>query len=215
MNWKYKYSYSTKIPNKVTVTELKRLNTVLEQTDEVRITDIIEKPSFMREEEEKNASGTAYGTLVHNLMQRLDFNNPNVSEIIKSVNADEKTKKSLEKQINEFLQTKFYSEVKKAKKVYKEAPFNLEVKAEEVYDITDDSKNDILMIQGIVDMYYETEEGLVLVDYKTDKVENEHELIKRYKKQLDYYKEALERLTEKKVSKMYIYSFSLKKEIEM
>ena len=71
------------------------------------------------------------------------------------------------------------------------------------------------MIQGIVDMYYETEEGLVLVDYKTDKVENELELIKRYKKQLDYYKEALERLTEKKVSKMYIYSFSLKKEIEM
>ena len=121
----------------------------------------------------------------------------------------------LEKQINEFLQTNFYSEVKKAKKVYKEAPFNLEVKAEEVYDITDDSKNDILMIQGIVDMYYETEEGLVLVDYKTDKVENELELIKRYKKQLDYYKEALERLTEKKVSKMYIYSFSLKKEIEM
>ena len=215
LNWKYKYSYSTKIPNKVTVTELKRLNTVLEQTDEVRITDIIEKPSFMSEEGEKNASGTAYGTLVHNLMQRLDFNNPNVSEIIKSVNADEKTKKSLEKQINEFLQTKFYSEVKKAKKVYKEAPFNLEVKAEEVYDITDDSKNDILMIQGIVDMYYETEEGLVLVDYKTDKVENELELIKRYKKQLDYYKEALERLTEKKVSKMYIYSFSLKKEIEM
>ena len=73
-------------------------------------------------------------------MQRLDFNNPNVSEIIKSVNADEKTKKLLEKQINEFLQTNFYSEVKKAKKVYKEAPFNLEVKAEEVYDITDDSK---------------------------------------------------------------------------
>lgn len=215
LNWKYKYSYSTKIPNKVTVTELKRLNTVLEQTDEVRITDIIEKPSFMSEEGEKNASGTAYGTLVHNLMQRLDFNNPNVSEIIKSVNADEKTKKLLEKQINEFLQTNFYSEVKKAKKVYKEAPFNLEVKAEEVYDITDDSKNDILMIQGIVDMYYETEEGLVLVDYKTDKVENELELIKRYKKQLDYYKEALERLTEKKVSKMYIYSFSLKKEIEM
>ena len=45
--------------------------------------------------------------------------------------------------------------VREAKGIYKEAPFNLEVRAEDVYDIADESKNDILMIQGIIDMYFE------------------------------------------------------------
>lgn len=179
-----------------------------------KIGDLIEKPDFMNDGENK-IIGTAYGTLVHNLMQRLDFRNPNIEKIIDSVDADDKTKKNLKKELENFLQSNLYKEVKNAKKVYKEAPFNLEVRAEEVYDIKDESKNDILMIQGIIDMYFENEEGIVLVDYKTDKVEFELELIKRYKKQLDYYEEALAKLTNKKIVKKYIYSFALKKAIEV
>ena len=91
----------------------------------------------------------------------------------------------------------------------------LEVRASDVYDIADESKNDILMIQGIIDMYFENEEGIVLVDYKTDKADSELELIKKYKKQLDYYEEALAKLTNEKIVKKYIYSFSLKKAIEI
>ena len=64
-------------------------------------------------------------------------------------------------------------------------------------------------------MYFENEEGIVLVDYKTDRVDSELELIKRYKKQLDYYEEALARLTNQKIVKKYIYSFSLKKAIKV
>ena len=71
------------------------------------------------------------------------------------------------------------------------------------------------MIQGIIDMYFENEEGIVLVDYKTDKADSELELIKKYKKQLDYYEEALAKLTNEKIVKKYIYSFSLKKAIEI
>ena len=214
LNFKYKYAYSTKIPNKVTVTELKRLNTVLDEDDEMKINDMIERPEFMNDGE-KTIGGTAYGTLVHNLMQRLDFDNPNIDKILNSVDADDKTKISLKREIESFLKSNLYAEVKKAKKIYKEAPFNLEVRAEDVYDIADESKNDILMIQGIIDMYFENEEGIVLVDYKTDKVDSELELIKRYKKQLDYYEEALAKLTEQKIVKKYIYSFSLKKALKV
>ena len=64
-------------------------------------------------------------------------------------------------------------------------------------------------------MYFENEEGIVLVDYKTDKVDSELELINRYKKQLDYYEEALAKLTEQKIVKKYIYSFSLKKALKV
>ena len=66
-------------------------------------------------------------------------------------------------------------------------------------------------------MYYEKENGnLVLVDYKTDFVEkDESELIEKYKVQLDFYKQALELGTNKKVEEVYIYSLYLNKEIKI
>ena len=58
-------------------------------------------------------------------------------------------------------------------------------------------------------------DGIVLVDYKTDRIDSKEEFITRYKMQLDYYKKALETLTDKKVSKVYIYSFNLNETIEV
>ena len=63
------------------------------------------------------------------------------------------------------------------------------------------------MIQGIIDVYWEEEDALVLLDYKTDRVSSPEELISRYQLQLDYYAEALERLIGKKVKEKLIYSF--------
>ena len=148
-------------------------------------------------------------------MQRLDMKNPNIEKIIDSVDADEKTKISLKKDLLNFLESDLYNEIKNADKIYKEAPFNLEVKVKDVYNADDASKDDTLMIQGIIDLYYEKNDKIILVDYKTDRVKDENELIKRYKKQLDYYEEALSKLLSKKILKKYIYSFSLKKAIEI
>ena len=65
------------------------------------------------------------------------------------------------------------------------------------------------MVQGIIDVFWEDADGLVLLDYKTDHVKTAEELKNRYKTQLDFYKRALEQATGKKVVKCYIYSFSL------
>ena len=65
-------------------------------------------------------------------------------------------------------------------------------------------------------MYYiDKDDNLNLLDYKTDYVENgkENELVKKYKKQLDLYKEALEEALNRKVDKVYIYSVYLGKAI--
>ncbi len=70
-----------------------------------------------------------------------------------------------------------------------------------------------VLIQGIIDVFFEEEGEIVVVDYKTDAVSSEKELIGRYQVQLDYYGEALERLTGKKVKQKIIYSFALGKEI--
>ena len=69
-------------------------------------------------------------------------------------------------------------------------------------------------MQGIIDLYYINEnDELVLVDYKTDYVENgkEAELIHKYNKQLELYKNALEESLNRKVNKVYIYSVYLEK----
>lgn len=216
LNWKYKYANSLEIPNKLTVSMLKTSSGKISlKSFENKINVLVEKPQFMLSAEEKNMKGSDYGTLIHSIMQKLDFKNPNISEIVQNLEIEDSTKKILEKQINDFLQTPFYEKVKKAEKIYKEVPFNLDVKAGYLYEIQDESEDDIIKLEGVIDMYFETDEEITLLDYKTDKVKNEIELIEKYKMQLEYYKMALERLTNKKVTKMYIYSFCLKKEIEV
>ena len=71
------------------------------------------------------------------------------------------------------------------------------------------------MIQGIIDMYFENEEGIVLVDYKTDRVKDVEEIKKRYEVQLKYYKKAIEKMLGIKVKNTYIYLVTYNKVIEM
>ena len=73
----------------------------------------------------------------------------------------------------------------------------------------------MVLIQGIIDVYFEEDGDIVVADYKTDRVEEGAELIRRYQVQLDYYAEALERLTGKKVKEKIIYSFALLQEIKL
>ena len=73
-----------------------------------------------------------------------------------------------------------------------------------------------MLVQGIIDLYYINKENeLILVDYKTDFLQSEQELIDKYKIQLELYKKALEEALGKKVCHIYIYSTYLGKEIEI
>ena len=117
--------------------------------------------------------------------------------------------------ILEFTKSNIWEQLKTAKKIYQEKPFYINVPAKQIYE--QDIEEDIL-VQGIIDLYYiDKDDNLNLLDYKTDYVENdkENELVQKYKKQLDLYKEALEQALNKKVDKVYIYSVYLGKEIEM
>ena len=70
--------------------------------------------------------------------------------------------------------------------------------------------NEDLLIQGIIDCYFEEENGLILVDYKTDSLfwGGRREMIEQYRTQIKLYKEALEMITNKKVQEAYLYLFS-------
>lgn len=79
------------------------------------------------------------------------------------------------------------------------------------------SEEELILVQGIIDAWFEEEDGIVLLDYKTDVVgeEGEELLRRRYRIQLDYYRQALEQLTGKKVKEELIYSFALGKSLAL
>lgn len=72
-----------------------------------------------------------------------------------------------------------------------------------------------ILVQGIIDVFYERDGAITLLDYKTDKVKSAEELILRYKKQMELYKEAICRATGKEVNRIVLYSFSLEETIDV
>ena len=73
-------------------------------------------------------------------------------------------------------------------------------------------RSDELLVQGVIDLWFEEPDGLVVVDYKTDRVNKktgDKVLRTRYSAQLEIYAEALAQATGKKVKECIIYSFAL------
>lgn len=82
-------------------------------------------------------------------------------------------------------------------------------------DRTVDSSTEKVILQGIIDAFIMEEDGIILVDYKTDRVKDGEELRNRYQKQIDLYSEALEQILGKKVQRRVLYSFSLGEEVDL
>ena len=76
---------------------------------------------------------------------------------------------------------------------------------------------ELVLVQGVIDAYMEEEDGLVLIDYKTDRVPGgragRERLAERYRQQVAYYQRALEQLTGKKVKENIIYSLTLQESV--
>ena len=102
-------------------------------------------------------------------------------------------------------------QAKKNGKLYEEQPFVIAKPANNIYQ--EYGSDQAVLIQGIIDAYFEEEDGLVLLDYKTDYIKTKEELIRRYEKQLKVYADALEQMTGKKVKESLMYSFVLGEEI--
>lgn len=96
------------------------------------------------------------------------------------------------------------------KLLYKERPFVIGLPARTVKQQWD--SDEMILVQGIIDAYFEEQDEIVLLDYKTDKVDDGEKLVKKYREQLDYYQKALEQVTGKKVKEKIIYSVTLGEE---
>ena len=95
----------------------------------------------------------------------------------------------------------------------REKPFMMGVSASELDKRF--SEDEMVLVQGIIDAWFIEDGEIVLLDYKTDRVDSEDELTERYRLQLELYKRALEASCDLKVKEVYIYSFALHKVIAL
>ena len=183
-----------------------------------------EKPKFLQEEKDNQITNAQKGTLTHLCLQKLkpkkEYNLEKIQTLIQNLEMNkiitEKEREAINPyKILQFTKSKIWEQLKNAKEYYQERPFYINVPASEIYNEDIDEN---VLVQGIIDLYFVNEIGnIVLVDYKTDYVENgkELELVEKYKNQLELYKQALEEALNTKVDKVYIYSVYLEKEIEI
>ncbi len=221
LQWKYDYIKASELPTLLTVTELKKMKDAElyeDYSQRMYAPKLVKKPAFL--EKNRKLTGAEIGTAVHAVMQKLDYKKELSEEQIK-VQMDDMVRKELitpeqracvdvHKIIN-FFNSNIGKRMLNAEKVYREIPFHIQLKAIEVYNELPKEKyhNEYIMLQGIIDCYFEEEDGVVLVDYKTDYIrDGELEKAKeKYKVQLEYYKRAIEEITGKKVKEKYLYLF--------
>ena len=62
------------------------------------------------------------------------------------------------------------------------------------------------LLQGVIDCAFREGDGWILLDYKTDRVVDEEAFVQRYQPQLNWYATALERITGRPVTEMWLYA---------
>lgn len=181
-------------------------------------------PKFMKEE--KPLVGALRGVAYHRVLELMDFKAPectgNPQAAVDSMYAAGRITKEMHDCIRpKHFEWLFRTEIGKrmceaaAKNaLYKEKQFVMGIPAREL--LPDQDSDELVLVQGIIDCYFEEEDGLVLVDYKTDSITKGQEeiLLSRYHVQLVLYKKALEQIAGKRVKEGGIYSFALGKWIE-
>lgn len=223
LEYKYPYLTSTQIPTKTSVTKIKQMKLDLakqgtNQEQETQVT--FAKPKFLKDSEDEVITSAQKGTLVHLCMQKLDekkeYSLKDIENLIQELQAKEiitelEAKAISPNKVYNFTKSAIWKELKLAKEVYKERPFYINIPAKDIYG---EDLEETVLVQGIIDLYYiDKDDNLILVDYKTDYVEEgkEQELVDKYKEQLKLYEQALEQALHKKVYKKYIYSVYLNK----
>lgn len=217
LNWQYKHQSIEGIPTKTSVSKLKE-----KREQEVQIT---QEPKFINEEAKTKLTGAQKGTLIHLCLQKMketeEYNLEKITELIEELKDKEiiteiEVQNIDKEKLLEYTNSQLWTELKQAKEIHKEHPFYINIKASRIYNQINKEDDEEILVQGVIDLFFiDKDDKLILVDYKTDYVQNENELVEKYKGQLELYKEALEQSLNKKVDKMCIYSVYLNKLIEI
>ena len=236
-NFQYPFQEEAQYKTKMSVTEIKKRTQLMEQSNEDAITwEDIEKsykmksytkvvPKFIESQSTEctsHQSGAYRGTAFHRFMELWDFTKvleevqfPTILQewIYKGQMTQEQVDCIPLSDVQCFMKSPIASRMYAAAQrgeLYKEQPFVLGVPAKQVYG---GETTETVLVQGIIDVYFVEGEKIILMDYKTDHIKSEQELVRRYHAQLEYYAQALTQLTGKTVEECFIYSSELGKSI--
>ena len=176
-----------------------------------------EKPAFY-------GGGAARGTAYHRMLQHLSFTRcrsfgqvtEEMDKLVQEGKVSAKDRKLTDSRVLwEFFRSPLGRRMTEAEEkglLKKETQFMVGIPAREM-DMGD--SDELVLVQGMIDAYVKEEDGLLLVDYKTDQAESGEELLERYRIQIRYYARALEQLTGEKVKEAVLYSLRFQKEFSV
>lgn len=234
LNFEYPYKEAVKKSASISVTEIKKIQQIYEEENLseslFKNKTTLKKPKFItKDKKEENLTGARKGTIVHLIMEILDLSKVNTEEEIKSqiedlikrkIITEVESKVITPKKILKFFQSTLGNRMLSSKFVKREQKIYNQIKIKDIYlnqDNIEIYKDESIMLRGVIDVYFEEDGEIVIIDYKTDKVNhyNEDEIITRYNKQLEIYSKALTELTGKKVKEKYLYLFNIDKEVRI
>ncbi|MBQ7935342.1 MAG: PD-(D/E)XK nuclease family protein, partial [Clostridia bacterium] len=215
LDWVYPHLTAVGLPAKLSVSELKGIREAEEDAQPLLEQQI--KNSVPRFAEGNKPRGNDVGNALHQALQFCDFTrlqkNPE-EELARLVAEDFISEKQralipVEK-IRRFTQSDCFEALMSAETYYKEERFLFPMPAAQLFGAQAEGE---ILIQGVLDCYWVEGDRAVILDYKTDRVQDPQELIDRYRVQMDLYEEALKRVRNLTVIRREIYSFSLEKTI--
>ena len=201
----YRDELLTKQSAKITVTEIAKSET----GDKL----YLRRPDFAGE---GGLTAAEKGTAMHTFMQYADHSaaetdpDSEADRLAENGILTEEERNSLNMaQLAEFFASELYMRMKNSDMVRREQKFLVKKSDAGLDDERLMEYNKDSMLQGIADCMFEEDGELVLVDYKTDRVNDPETLISRYDLQIKLYAAALSRIFGKNVKEAYLYSFSL------
>lgn len=220
LSWHYDAEDLTGITAKMTVSEIKQRFAESQREDEPASLPLVpaagapawRRPQFLQQK--GRLSGAERGTLMHGIMQHLDLHGDLTREGLRAQVAKMEEKGMIaaghESAVNytsieRFCQSDLGRRMKDATRIWRELPFSRMIPVGEVNPAYRDSREKIF-VQGVIDVLFEEADGsLVLLDYKTDRDTAPDKIRRRYAKQIELYREAVESILGKPVKESILF----------
>lgn len=226
LSWKYPYQMATKKMSKQSVSELKRMAELQDETSGYEFAGkrqnlLFHKPKFL---EQKTLSPAERGTIMHTVMQHMPLNEAptllSIEHLLddliqREILTGEQADAVSGEQIVQFFESELGKRLLGTSNISREVAFTMGIPAHDVYPEWD-GENEVVVVQGVVDCLIEEEDGVVLLDYKTDAItgrfpggfpQAKETLKTRYQMQVHLYERAIKEIYKKKVKEKYLYFF--------
>lgn len=210
------------MPIKLSVSEIKR-----RQMPESNYVPYISAPKNIILNNSNEFDGAEKGTITHYVLQHMDFSKTDtLEEIVGQINNMVQVGLINEKQadavsadsIYSFFASELGKRLKNSKEFKREFDFYMEIPAQELKDDLGEQEGDEkILLQGIADCFFYEDDGVVLIDYKTDSVTEETvaRRAENYRIQIDYYTRGLNSILEVPIKERYLYFLNCNREVKI